>query len=39
MPDSPSHWLPTPPSTLSPVTKQKRRVESLRPQVARWLRL
>ena len=38
-PDSPSRWLPTPPSTSSPVKKQKRRVESPRPQVARWLRL
>ena len=38
-PDSPSRWLPTPPSTSSPVTKQKRRVESPRPQVAHWLRL
>ena len=38
-PDSPSRWLPTPPSTSSPMTKQKRRIESPRPQVARWLRL
>ena len=38
-PYSPSRWLPTLPSTSSPATKQKRRVESPRPQVARWLRL
>ena len=38
-PDSPSHWLPTPASTSSPVKKQGRRVLSSRPQAACWLRL
>ena len=39
-PDSPSRWLPTPPTTSSvPVIKQRRRVESPRPQAVRWLRL
>ena len=39
-PDSPSRWLPTPPTTSSaPVKKQRRRVESPRPQAVRWLRL
>ena len=39
-PDSPSRWLPTPPITISvPVKKQRRRVESPRPQAVRWLRL
>ena len=38
-PDSPSRWIPTPPSTSSPLKKQKRRIESPRPQVACWLRL
>ena len=38
-PDSPSRWLPTPPSTSSPVKKQRRRAASPRPQAVRWLRL
>ena len=38
-PDSPSRWLPTPPSTSSPVKKQRRRTASPRPQAVRWLRL
>ena len=38
-PESPSRWLPTPPVTLSSVKKQRRRVESPRPQAVRWLRL
>ena len=39
-PDSPSRWLPTPPTTSSvPVKKQRRRVESPRPQAVCWLRL
>ena len=39
-PESPSRWLPTPPTTSSaPVKKQRRRVESPRPQAVRWLRL
>ena len=39
-PESPTRWLPTPPTTSSaPVKKQRRRVESLRPQAVRWLRL
>ena len=39
-PDSPSRWLPTPPTTSSvSVKKQRRRVESPRPQAVRWLRL
>lgn len=38
-PESPSRWLPTPPVTASPMRKKRRRVESPRPQVARWLRL
>ena len=37
--DSPSRWLPTPPSTSSPVNKQRRREPSPRPQAVRWLRL
>ena len=36
-PDSPSRWLPTPPSTSSPV--KRRRAASPRPQAVRWLRL
>ena len=39
MPDSPSHWLPTPPSTSSPGKKQRRREASPHPQGVRWLRL
>ena len=35
--DSPSRWLPTPPSTSSPV--KRRRAASPRPQAVRWLRL
>ncbi|CAH3142652.1 unnamed protein product, partial [Porites lobata] len=38
-PEGPSRWLPTPPVTLSSVKKQRRRVESPRPQAVRWLRL
>ena len=38
-PDSPSRWLPTPPSTSSPVKKKRRRTASPRPQAVRWLRL
>ena len=38
-PESPSRWLPTPPVTSSSVKKQRRRVESPRPQAVRWLRL
>ena len=39
-PDSPSRWLPTPPTTSSAtVKKQRRGVESPRPQAVRWLRL
>ena len=38
-PESPSRWLPTKPVTLSFVKKQRRRVESPRPQAVRWLRL
>ena len=39
-PESPSRWLPTPPTTSSAsVKKQRRRVESPRPQAVRWLRL
>ena len=39
-PDSPSRWLPTPSTTSSAlVKKQRRRVESPRPQAVRWLRL
>ena len=39
-PESPSRWLPTPFTTSSvPVKKQRRRVESPRPQAVRWLRL
>ena len=38
-PDSPSSWLPTPPSTSPPVKKQRRRTASPRPQAVRWLRL
>ena len=37
--ESPSRWLPTPPVTVSPMRKKRRRVESTRPQVVRWLRL
>ena len=39
-PESPTRWLPTPPTTSSgPVKKQRRRVDSPRPQPVRWLRL
>jgi len=38
-PDSSSRWLPTPPSTSSPVKKQRRGAASPRPQAVRWLRL
>ena len=38
-PESPSRWLPTPPSTVAPVRKQRRKAESPRPQAVRWLRL
>ena len=38
-PDSPSRWLPTPPSTSSPVKKQRQRTASPQPQAVRWLRL
>ena len=38
-PQSPSRWLPIPPSAPSTVKKQRRRVASPRPQAARWLRL
>ena len=39
-PESPTRWLPTPPTTGSaPVKKQRRRVESPRPQAVRWSRL
>ena len=37
-PESPTRWLPTPPTTSSAPVK-KRRVESPRPQAVRWLRL
>ena len=36
-PDSPSRWLPTPPSTSSPMKKQRWRAVSPRPQAVRWL--
>ena len=36
-PDSPFRWLPTTPSTSSPV--KKRKAASPRPQAVRWLRL
>ena len=38
-PNSPSRWLPSPPVTVSPVKKQRRRNASLRPEAVRWLRL
>ena len=38
-PQSPSHWLPTPPSAMSTVKKQRHRVASPRPQAMRWLKL
>ena len=38
-PDSPSRWLSSPPSTSSPMKKQRRRAASPRPQAVRWLRL
>ena len=39
-PESPTCWLQTPPTTSSaPVRKQRRRVESPRPQAVLWLRL
>ena len=38
-PDSPSRWLPTQPSTSSPVQKRRWRAASPRPQADRWLRL
>ena len=38
-PDSPSRWLPTPPSNEPTAKKQRRRIASPRPQAARWLRL
>jgi len=39
-PESPSRWLPTPPTKSSaPVKKQRQRVESPRPQAVHWLRL
>ena len=39
-PESPTRWLPTPPTTSSaPVKKQRRRVESPRSQAVCWLRL
>lgn len=38
-PESTSRWLPTPPVTVSPMRKNRRRDESPRPRVARWLRL
>ena len=39
-PESPTRWLPTPPTTSSALVKKQRgRVESPRPQAVRWLRL
>lgn len=38
-PQSPSRWLPTPPSALLPVKKQRRRVASPPPQAVHWLKL
>ena len=38
-PDSLSRLLPSPPSTSSPMKKQKQRAASPRPQAVRWLRL
>ena len=39
-PESPTRWLPTPPTTSSaPVKIQRRRVESPCSQAVRWLRL
>ena len=38
-PHSPFRWLPSPPVTVSPVKKQRRRNASPRPQAVRWLRL
>ena len=38
-PQSPSRWLPTPPSASLPVKKQRRRVASPRPQAVRCLKL
>ena len=38
-PDSPSRWLPTPPSNEPTAKKKRRQIASPRPQVARWLRL
>ena len=38
-PNSPSRWLPSPPVTVSPVKKQRRRNASPRPEAVRWLPL
>ena len=38
-PNSPPRWLPSPPVTVSPVKKQRRRNASPRPEAVRWLRL
>ena len=38
-PNSPSRWLPSPPVTVSPVKKQRRRNASPHPEAVRWLRL
>ena len=39
-PESPSRWLPTPPTTTSsPAKKQRKTFASPRPQAVRWLRL
>ena len=38
-PNSPSRWLPSPPVTVSPVKKQRRRNASPRPEAVHWLRL
>ena len=38
-PESPTRWLPTPPTTSSAPVKKQRRRESPRPPGVRWLRL
>ena len=38
-PSSPSRWLPSPPVTVFPVKKQRRRNASPRPEAVLWLQL
>ena len=38
-PDSPSRWLPSPLMRVPSVKRKRRRVERLRNQAVRWLRL